>query len=170
MGKSENGQKSQEALGTLHLCVGNWGLDGAFVTIISVEGGWGGWGGEGTVQCEPGPLCPVSPVPTHTQNISPSTAKTRDEQHGPADENAGLPASGGEVGSSLSLVGPRARSSLMGTCSSREKLPFHGVGGQVLVSFKWPPPGWENGLPGGRPRPQGKGKLWSAFDENTGHR
>ena len=89
----------------------------------------GGWGGEGTGQREPGHLCPVSPVPTHTLNISPSTAKTRGEQHGPADENAGPPVPGGEVGNSLSLVGPRTRDSLTGTCSSREKLPFRGLVG-----------------------------------------
>lgn len=63
LGKSENGQKSQEALGTLHLCVGNWGLDGAFVTIISVEGGWGVGEGKGQASVSLGLSAPCPPSP-----------------------------------------------------------------------------------------------------------
>lgn len=104
--------------------------------------GEGGWGREETGCHEPGypqPHVPhpLVPCPHLAQHISPSTAKTCDEQLGQADKSAGPPAPGGEAGGPPAPWGH--------TLGHWKELPFGGLVGQALVSFQWSPPGWGNG-------------------------
>lgn len=156
-GGSQNGQNARSS-GNSTVCV--WEIGISFVGPWSLSSSLRVKRREGKGQggLSLGILGPMFPGPAHTQHVSPLPAQACDRQHGQDDQDAGLPAAGGEaLGAPSPPPWTTPPSCLVSAFCRIEGAALRRAGGWQGRSWLLEPPPWVErklvaDLPGGRAR------------------